>query len=131
LKKEDVTMPRNNRDGDRAAERASREKDWTGKGFRKVRALGKGGTAKLLADRRQVKTLTRGIVDRICEVRLSRRLSQAEVARRMGAPASVVARLETEPVNCTMETLLRYAKAVGASISVNDRGARHRRASSE
>jgi transcriptional regulator with XRE-family HTH domain len=49
-------------------------------------------------------------------------LTQAQVARRMGTTASAVCRMESEsPGNLTLETLDRYAGAVGAEFSLSIR----------
>ena len=55
------------------------------------------------------------------------KLTQAEVARRMGTTQSVVARLESGKVDPTLSTLERYASALGANLSwqiVDDEGNR-------
>lgn len=121
-------MSRRIRTGDRAAEGASKNRKWAEEGFRRVRTLEKGGTAQLVRERNEAKSLTGGLVAQIRAHRRKHGITQAEVARRMGAPASVVARLEREPHNCTMSTLLRYAEAAGVTLTVTPHGTKARRA---
>ena len=122
-------MERQTRTSDKAAERASKNKEWKSKGFRKTRTLGKGGTARLGRERAKFRKLTQQLVAQIRRHRKKLGISQAEIARRMGTPASVVARLETEPHNCTMHTLLRYVEAAEGTLTIEPRPQRKRRAS--
>jgi transcriptional regulator with XRE-family HTH domain len=56
------------------------------------------------------------LIARLAAVRQARRLSQTEVAARMGTSQSAVARLESGQVDARLSTLSRYAQAVESSI---------------
>ncbi|WP_112140543.1 helix-turn-helix domain-containing protein [Glycomyces dulcitolivorans] len=57
-------------------------------------------------------------VERLRTERLSRRLSQADLAARIGTTQSAVARLESGDADPRLSTLERYANAVGAAMVV-------------
>ena len=54
----------------------------------------------------------------LLDARLRAKLSQAQVAERMGTQQSVVARLEAGRSRPTMSTLERYAAAVGGRLRI-------------
>lgn len=56
------------------------------------------------------------LIERLAAVRHARKLSQTEVAARMGTSQSAVARLESGQTDVRMSTLSRYAEAVGSGI---------------
>ncbi|MEU6247431.1 helix-turn-helix domain-containing protein [Glycomyces sp. NPDC047010] len=57
-------------------------------------------------------------VERLRAERLRRRLSQADLASRIGTTQSAVARLESGDADPRLSTLERYAGAVGAAVAV-------------
>ena len=57
------------------------------------------------------------LVEELAELRKSARLSQTEVAARMGTSQSAVARLETGDADVRASTLERYAAAIGSQIT--------------
>ena len=59
----------------------------------------------------------RRLVGELAELRKSARLSQTEVAARMGTSQSAVARLESGDVDVRASTLERYAAAIGSQIA--------------
>ena len=59
----------------------------------------------------------RRLVEELAELRKSARLSQTEVAARMGTSQSAVARLESGDVDVRASTLERYAAAIGSQIT--------------
>ena len=59
--------------------------------------------------------VAKNLLASLIEVRSRQGLSQAEVARRLGVPPSVIARLEAGTHSPTLGTLSRYAAAVGAT----------------
>ena len=65
---------------------------------------------RMAAERRQ-------LVGELAELRKSARLSQTEVAARMGTSQSAVARLEGGDVDVRASTLERYAAAIGSQIT--------------
>lgn len=58
------------------------------------------------------------IVRALVESRRKARLSQAEVAERMGTTQSSVARMESGKGNVTLDSIRRYAKATGRIIKL-------------
>jgi DNA-binding XRE family transcriptional regulator len=56
---------------------------------------------------------------KMIEVRLQERLSQEQVARRMGTTQSVVARIESGRPLPSLRTLMRYAAAVGRTLDIS------------
>jgi predicted transcriptional regulator len=65
---------------------------------------------RMSADRRR-------LVEELAGQRRSARLSQTEVAARMGTSQSAVARLEAGDVDVRASTLERYAAAIGSQIT--------------
>ena len=59
----------------------------------------------------------RRLVEELAELRKSARLSQTEVAARMGTSQSAVARLESGDADVRASTLERYAAAIGSQIT--------------
>ena len=59
----------------------------------------------------------RRLVGELAQQRKSARLSQTEVAARMGTSQSAVARLETGDADVRASTLERYAAAIGSQIT--------------
>src|SRR6266566_1960126 len=59
----------------------------------------------------------RRLVGELAEQRKSARLSQTEVAARMGTSQSAVARLESGDADVRASTLERYAAAIGSEIT--------------
>jgi ribosome-binding protein aMBF1 (putative translation factor) len=58
------------------------------------------------------------VIEAMLAARLAAGLTQAELAARMGTTQSAVARLEGGSVSPTVETLRKYAKAVGKRLQV-------------
>jgi transcriptional regulator with XRE-family HTH domain len=56
------------------------------------------------------------IIEALIRARTEARLSQAELARRMGTTQSAVARMEGGSVSPSLSTLRRYAAATGARL---------------
>ena len=56
---------------------------------------------------------------KMIEVRLQERLSQQQVANRMGTTQSVVARIESGRPLPSLRTLMRYATAVGRTLDIS------------
>ena len=56
---------------------------------------------------------------KMIEARLQERLSQEQVASRMGTTQSVVARIESGRPLPSMRTLMRYAAAVGRTVDIS------------
>lgn len=73
------------------------------------------------------------IGDKLAELRKARKMSQAQLGRRLGVSQSAIAQLETgTATNYELRTLARYTAALGASVEVTIRrhprqGARARR----
>ncbi len=63
------------------------------------------------------------MVGELAELRKSARLSQTEVAARMGTSQSAVARLEAGDADVRASTLERYAAAIGSQITWRPHGA--------
>ena len=59
----------------------------------------------------------RAAIRQLCWIREKNRLSQREVAKRMGSAASVVCYIENGKTDLRMSTLRRYALACGAEVS--------------
>ena len=64
----------------------------------------------------------RRLVEELAELRKSARLSQTEVAARMGTSQSAVARLESGDADVRASTLERYAAAIGSQITWRPQG---------
>jgi DNA-binding XRE family transcriptional regulator len=58
------------------------------------------------------------IVEALVKARTKARLSQAEVAKRIGTTQSAIARLEGGGVSPSLSTLRRYAEATGARLFI-------------
>ena len=58
------------------------------------------------------------VLEAMLKARLEAGLTQAEVAERAGTTQSAIARLEGGSVSPTVETLRKYAKAVGKRLKV-------------
>ena len=58
------------------------------------------------------------VIEAMIRARAEAGLTQAEVARRMGSTQSAVARLEGGGISPSVDTLRRYAKAVGKRLRV-------------
>ena len=58
------------------------------------------------------------IVEALVRARTAAKLSQAELARRIGSTQSAIARLESGGVSPTLSTLRRYAEATGTKLHV-------------
>ncbi|PZU21959.1 MAG: transcriptional regulator [Shinella sp.] len=59
------------------------------------------------------------IIEALITARTRAKLSQAEVARRVGTTQSAIARLEGGGVSPSLTTLRRYAEATGAKLEIN------------
>lgn len=64
--------------------------------------------------------------EEVRRLRIARGLSQQELAKRMGLPQSVVARLEAGGVEPRLSTLDRVAQALGVELEVQFRAERAR-----
>ena len=62
------------------------------------------------------------LIGRLSELRRSQRLSQTEVAARMGTSQSALARLESGQADVRVSTLARYAAALDVDIGFVVRG---------
>lgn len=58
------------------------------------------------------------VIEQLAELRRARRLSQREIARRMGTQQSAVCDLERGLTDPQWSTVQRYARAIGASVRV-------------
>lgn len=58
------------------------------------------------------------IIEALIHARAAAKLSQAEVARRIGTTQSAIARLEAGNVAPTIPTLRRYAEATGTKLHI-------------
>ena len=65
------------------------------------------------------------LVNALIRARTHARLSQAEVAERMGTTESAVSRLESGRSKPSTRTLERYAKATGHSLHISLKPASH------
>ena len=61
------------------------------------------------------------------KVRQNKKLSQADVARAMGKPQSLVARIEGARTNATVETLYEIAEATGTELVISFRKSERRK----
>ena len=59
------------------------------------------------------------IVEALVRARTAAKLSQAELARRIGTTQSAIARLEGGGVSPSLATLRRYAEATGTKLHVD------------
>ncbi len=59
------------------------------------------------------------LIEALVSARTRAKLSQAEVARRVGTTQSAIARLEGGRVSPSVSTLRRYAEATGAKLEIN------------
>lgn len=59
------------------------------------------------------------IAEKMIEARLKAKLTQVQVAEKMGTTQSVVARLESGTKLPALRTIARYAKALGKHIELN------------
>jgi ribosome-binding protein aMBF1 (putative translation factor) len=58
------------------------------------------------------------VINALVAARRKARLSQAEVAARMGTTQSIIARMESGNGNVTIESVQKYAKATGQKIKL-------------
>ena len=58
------------------------------------------------------------LVAQLIRARMAAKLTQAEVAKRLGTTQSAIARLEGGRVSPSVATLQRYAEATGARLTV-------------
>ena len=72
---------------------------------------------------REIARRRRRVIDELAGARRAARLSQTEVAARMGTSQSVVARLESGAIDARLSTLERYATAVGRDLDLRLRPA--------
>lgn len=61
----------------------------------------------------------RAAIRQLCWIREKNRLTQTEVAKRMGSSVSVIWQIETGKTDLRVSTLRRYALACGGEISFN------------
>jgi len=59
------------------------------------------------------------IIESLVRARTEAKLSQAELAKRIGTTQSAIARLEGGGVSPSLSTLRRYAEATGTRLQVN------------
>jgi len=59
------------------------------------------------------------IIEALVRARTQAKLSQAELAKRIGTTQSAIARLEGGGVSPSLSTLRRYAEATGTKLQVN------------
>lgn len=58
------------------------------------------------------------VIDALISARRKARMSQAEVAERMGTTQSSIARMESGKGSVTIESIQKYAKATGQKIKL-------------
>ena len=58
------------------------------------------------------------LVAQLIRARMAAKLTQAEVAKRLGTTQSAIARLEGGRVSPSVATLQRYAEATGAQLTI-------------
>jgi predicted transcriptional regulator len=58
----------------------------------------------------------RGLIEELVRARRDSRLSQTEIAARMGTSQSAVARLESGDLDARLSTVERYAAALGRTV---------------
>ena len=58
------------------------------------------------------------LIEALVQARTAAKLTQAEVARRLGTTQSAIARLEGGGVSPSISTLRRYAQATGTRLTV-------------
>lgn len=58
------------------------------------------------------------IIEALIRARINAKLSQAELAKRIGTTQSAIARLEGGGVSPSLATLRRYAKATGTKMHI-------------
>jgi len=94
--------------------------------YRQKLAVVEGEKSRILARAREVfseidsrKAVLRAAVDQLKAEREAQGLSVLEVARRTGLSATALSRLESgKTLNPTLETLHRYAAALGKSVEL-------------
>ena len=59
------------------------------------------------------------ISERLRAARKASGMTQKEVAERMNVARTRISKLESQPQNITLETLMRYTEAVGVNFSMN------------
>ena len=59
------------------------------------------------------------LIETLVHARTKAKLSQAELAKRIGTTQSAIARLEGGGVSPSLSTLRRYAEATGAKLQIN------------
>lgn len=74
---------------------------------------------ELVAQARVLLDSERHLMESLKAIRKKRRMTQAEVARRMGVSQPAVAAFEHYDANPRMASIRRYALAVGAEFSIN------------
>ncbi|WP_439257196.1 MULTISPECIES: helix-turn-helix domain-containing protein [unclassified Lonepinella] len=65
---------------------------------------------------RQARDVQKKMIEELRQYRLNQHLSQGEIAKRTGIKAQNISRLERGLVRPTLETITRYAQALGGSI---------------
>lgn len=58
------------------------------------------------------------LIETLVQARTAAKLSQAELARKIGTTQSAIARLEGGGVSPSISTLLRYAEATGTKLEI-------------
>ncbi len=59
------------------------------------------------------------LVEALVKARADAKMSQADVAKRIGTTQSAIARLEGGKVSPSISTLRRYAEATGSKLQIN------------
>ena len=59
------------------------------------------------------------VIEALVRARTRAKLSQAELAKRLGTTQSAIARLEGGGVSPSLSTLRKYAEATGAKLQIN------------
>lgn len=59
------------------------------------------------------------VIEALIKARMRARLSQSELARRIGTTQSAIARLEGGGVSPSLATLQRYAEATGSKLHID------------
>jgi len=110
----DTRTPRQKARDEAIARRAERERPQFLARVKRVRSREGGRRA------RGVELTALVVLDELVAERRKAGLTQKTVARRMGVPQSVVARLESGSHSPTLTTLARYAEAVGCRLMVGE-----------
>jgi transcriptional regulator with XRE-family HTH domain len=60
----------------------------------------------------------RDLIDQLAAIRRARRIKQSTVGRRAGMHTSYISKLENQDYHPQLDTILRYAAAIGVQIGI-------------